>query len=181
MQTDATLLANNSQHFWMLHLPAVCTPCCMLFGVVAQSLKPVKPLNQQLPTFLLFRDRRSVAQQRWIRLHSSSNNVGSTHAHYTWSAKSYRLIETFLHCTADPNIVRSCCTRLQTTANTDATTPNIIGPTLFDFLISLRLHDYDGHCPKAAYVSGADLGGGCKGCAPVLVTFYFYELTHFLD
>ena len=112
----------------------------------------VKPLNQQLPTFLSFRDRRSVAQQCWIRLHSSSNIVGSTHAHYTWSAKSYRLIETFLHCTADPNIVRSCCTRLQTTANTDATTPNIIGPTLFDFLISLRLHDYDGHCPKAAYV-----------------------------
>ena len=83
---------------------------------------------------------------------SSSNIVGSTHAHYTWSAKSYRLIETFLHCTADPNIVKSCCTRLETTANTDATTPNIIGPTLFDFLISLRLHDYDGHCPKAAYV-----------------------------
>ena len=136
MQTDATLLANNSQHFWMLHLPAVCTPCCMLLGVVAQSLKPVKPLNQQLPTFLSFRDRRSVAQQCWIRLHSSSNIVGSKHAHYTWSAKSYRLIETFLHCTADPNIIRSCCTRLQTTANTDATTPNIIGPTLFGFLIS---------------------------------------------
>ena len=166
MQTDATLLANNSQQFWMLHVMAVCTPCCMLLGVVAQSLKPVKPLNQQLPTFLSFRDRRSVTQQCWIRLHSSSNIVGSKHAHYTWSAKSYRLIETFLHCTADPNIVRSCCTRLQTTANTDATTPNIIGPTLFDFLISLRLHDYDGHCPKAAYVSGADLGGGCKGCAP---------------
>ena len=152
MQTDATLLANNSQQFWMLHVMAVCTPCYMLLGVAAQCLKPVKPLNQQLPTFLSFRDRRSVAQQCWIHLHSSSNIVGSTHVYYTWSTKSYRLIETFLHCTADPNIVRSCCTRLQATANTDATTPNIIGPTLFDFLISLRLNDYDGHCPKAAYV-----------------------------
>ena len=91
MQTDATLLANNSQHFWMLHVPAVCTPCCMLLGVVAQSLKPVKPLNQQLPTFLSFRDRRSVAQQCWIRLHSSSNFVRATHAHYAWFTTTYGL------------------------------------------------------------------------------------------
>ena len=150
METDATLLANNFQHFWMLHVMAVCTPCCMLLGVVEQSLQPVKPLNQQLPTFLPFRHRRSVAQQRWIRLHflvnCTSNIAGATHAHYVSQ------VVTLPHCTADPNIVGSCCTRLQTTANTDATTPNIIGPTLFDFLISLRLHDYDGHCPKAAYV-----------------------------
>ena len=80
MQTDATLLANNSQHCWMLHVASVCTPCCMLLDllrVVAQSLKPVKLFSQQLPTFLLFRDRRSVAQQCWIRLHSSSNIVGA--------------------------------------------------------------------------------------------------------
>ena len=31
---------------------------------------------EQLPTFLLFRDRRSLAQQCWIRLHSSSNILG---------------------------------------------------------------------------------------------------------
>ena len=91
MQTDATLLANNSQQFWMLHVMAVCTPCYMLLGVAAQCLKPVKPLNQQLPTFLLCRDRRSVAQQRWIRLHSSSNIARATHAYYALSAKSYGL------------------------------------------------------------------------------------------
>ena len=44
----------------------------MLLRVVAQSLKAVKLFSQQLPTFLLFRDRRSVAQQCWIRVHSSS-------------------------------------------------------------------------------------------------------------
>ena len=37
--------------------------CWMLLRVVAQSLKPVKLFSQQLPTFLLFRDRRSVAEQ----------------------------------------------------------------------------------------------------------------------
>ena len=54
--------------------PVAC--CWMLLRVVAQSLKPVKLFSQQLPTFLLFRDRRSVAQQCWIRLHSSSNILG---------------------------------------------------------------------------------------------------------
>ena len=34
MQTEATLLANNSQNCWMLHLVSVCTPCCMLLHKV---------------------------------------------------------------------------------------------------------------------------------------------------
>ena len=76
------------QHCWMLHVASVCTPCCVLSGVVVQSLKPVKLLSQQLPTFLLFRDRRSVAQQCWIRLHRSSNIFAAKHAHYTWSLRS---------------------------------------------------------------------------------------------
>ena len=60
MQTDATLLANNSQHCWMLHVAPICTPYCMLLRVVGsrvQSLKPVKLLatckwTQQPPTML---------------------------------------------------------------------------------------------------------------------------------
>ena len=69
--------------------PVAC--CCVLLGVVAHSLKPVKLLSRQLRTFLLFRDRRSIAQQCWIRLHSSSNIVGATHAHYAWFTKTYGL------------------------------------------------------------------------------------------
>ena len=69
--------------------PVAC--CWMLLRVVAQSLKPVKLFSQQLPTFLLFRDRRSVEQQCWIRLHSSSNIVGATQAHYAWITKTYGL------------------------------------------------------------------------------------------
>ena len=85
VQTDATLLhvASRFAH------PVAC--CCMLLRVVAQSLKPVKLFSQQLPAFLLFRDRRSVAQQCWIRLHSSSNTVGATHAHYAWFTETYGL------------------------------------------------------------------------------------------
>ena len=56
MQTDAT--------FWPT-TPNIVE--CMLLRVVAQSLKPVKLFSQLLPTFLLFCDRRSVAQQCWTR------------------------------------------------------------------------------------------------------------------
>ena len=55
-------LISPTPHCWMLHVASVCTSCCMLLGVVAQTLKPVKRLNQQLPTFLLFRDGGSIAQ-----------------------------------------------------------------------------------------------------------------------
>ena len=103
--------------------PVAC--CWMLSRVVAQSLKPVKLFSQQLSTFLLFRDRRSVAQQCWIRLHSSSNIVGAAHAHYAWL------------CTAGSNIVGSCCIRLQTTPNMHATTPNIVGAALLGVVASV--------------------------------------------
>ena len=121
LQTDATLLANNSQHCWMLHVASVCTPgpvaCCwMLLRVIAQSLKPVKPFSQQLPTFLLFRDRRSFAQQCWIHLHSSSNIVGATHAHYTWLPKIYGLYPSHdaLQVPTLLGVVASVCTPLPT-------------------------------------------------------------------
>ena len=100
----------------MLHVASVCTPCCMLLRVVAQSLKPVKLFSQQLPTFLLFRDHRRVAQQCWIRLHSSSNIVGATHAHYAWITKTYGLYSSH-DALQVPNllgVVASVCTPLPT-------------------------------------------------------------------
>ena len=119
----------RTQYCRMLHVAAVCTPCCVLLDVVAQSLKPVKLFSQQLPTFLLLRDRRSVAQQCWIRLHSSSNIVGVTHAHYAWFTKTCVLypshdtlqVPTLLGvvtsvCTPLPTLTQqcwSCCVRLQ--------------------------------------------------------------------
>ena len=56
--------------------------CWHLFVLVAHSLKPVKLLTQQVPTFLLFCDRQSVAQH----LHGTETmlaNVGlvKTSAH----------------------------------------------------------------------------------------------------
>ena len=115
---------------YMLRPFAHLVACCwMSLRVVAQSLKPVKLFSQQLPTFLLLRDRRSVAQQCWIRLHSSSNIVGATHAHYAWFTKTCVLypshdalqVPTLLGvvtsvCTPLPTLTQqcwSCCVRLQ--------------------------------------------------------------------
>ena len=79
-------------------------------------LKSVKLFSQQLPTFLLFRDRPSVAQQCWIRLHSSSNIVGATHAHYAWFTKTYGLYPSHdaLQVPTLLGVVASVCTPLPT-------------------------------------------------------------------
>ena len=116
VQTDATLLTNNSQHRWMLHVTSVCTLCCMLLRVVAQSLNLAKLFSQQLPTLLLFRDRRSVAQQCWIRLHSSSSIVGVMHVHYAWFTKTYGLYPSHdaLQVPTLLGVVASVCTPLPT-------------------------------------------------------------------
>ena len=71
----------------LLHLLAC---CCTEF---ARNWSNV----QQLPTFLLFLDHRSVAQQCYIRLHSPSNVVGSTHAQYicpSWRKQRINMLKT---------------------------------------------------------------------------------------
>ena len=105
MQTDATLLDVTR-----------CVRLHTMLHVVARSLKPVKLFSQQLPTFLLFRDRRSVAQQCWIRLHSSSNIVGAAHAHYAWITKTYGLYPSHdvLQVPKLLGVVASVCTPLPT-------------------------------------------------------------------
>ena len=71
---------------------------------------------QQLPTFLLFRDRRSLTQQCWIRLHSSSNIFGAKHAHSAWFTKTYGLYPSHdaLQVPTLLGVVASVCTPLPT-------------------------------------------------------------------
>ena len=76
------IVGQKLPHCWMLHAASVCTP--VLLEVVTQSLKKGQ-------TFVLLRDRQSVAQQCYFRLYSSSNIVRATHANYTWSLKPYGL------------------------------------------------------------------------------------------
>ena len=101
----------------MFHVASICTPfafCCVLLRVVAQSLKPVKLLNKQFQTFLLFCDRRSVAQQCWIRLHSSSNIHART-LHMVYKSLMGCILPT-MHCS--PTLLAM------------HTTANVVGSTL---------------------------------------------------
>ena len=94
-----------------LHTVLHVVACCWeLLGVVAQRLKPVRLFSQQLPTFLLFCDPRSAGQQCYIRLQSSTNIVGATHALYARLTKSMGCFRPTMHTT--PNIVGSFYVRL---------------------------------------------------------------------
>ena len=116
----------RTQHCWpttpniigcyMLRPFAHLVSCCwMLLRVVVQSLKPIKLFSLQLPTYLLFCDRRTVAQQCWIRLHNSSNIVGAAHAHCAWFTKTYGLYPSHdaLQVLTLLGVVASVCTPLR--------------------------------------------------------------------
>ena len=117
VQTDATSLANNSQLCWMLHVAYVCTPCCMLLDVVACCCAKFETVQTS-----------SYVQTDAI----TPNNVESCwpavlHPHPF--AHGFRLRangrNNSQHCCA--NNVGSCCVRVGSGVQTDATTPNNFG------------------------------------------------------
>ena len=140
-----------------------------LLHVVAQSLKPVKLLHWQLPTFLLFCECWGVVQQCWIHLHSSSNIVRDTHAHCTWSPKSYGLwpshnalqVPTLLGvvasvCTALPTLLAKQCWELLhsfTCSLTKASTVLDCKTTLLEFwfFLAMRWSSHDSNSLKRWY------------------------------
>ena len=96
---SAFRLRANGRNMVEQQLPTLLdVTCCVrlhillhVVGCCCTKFETVKLFSQQLLTFLLFRDRRSVAQQCWIRLHSFSNIVKAMNAHYAWITKTYGL------------------------------------------------------------------------------------------
>ena len=124
---------------WMLHVASVCTPCCMLLDVVAcrcakfetgQTFQPTTPTISFVP----WSPKRSARML---------DPFAQFFQHCWGHARSLRVVYkdlwvvSFPRCTAGPNIVGSCCIRLHTTANTHATTPNIVGATLLGVVASV--------------------------------------------
>ena len=114
VQTGATLLANNSQHCWMLHVASVCTTCCMLLDVVAcccakfetgQTFQPTTPNISFVP----WSPKRSATML---------DPFAQLFQHCWGHARSLHMVYkdlwvvSFPWCTAGPNIVGSCCVRL---------------------------------------------------------------------
>ena len=139
VQKDATMLAINSQHCWMLHVESVCTTCCMLLDVVAcccakfetgQTFQPTTPNISFVPWSL---KRSATMLDPFAQLFQ-----------HCWAhARSLRMVYkdlgavSFPRCTTGPKIAGSCCIRLHTAANTHATTLNIVGATMLGVVASV--------------------------------------------
>ena len=136
LQTGATLLDVT----WCVRLHIllhVVTCCCIMLGVVAQSLEPVKRWSKQLllPTFHLFRDHRSVAQHNGSICTARQTLLGPrTRIQYGLQSIMGCILPT-MHCTG--KIVGSCCIRLHNTANKGAITVKIVGPTMSGVVASV--------------------------------------------
>ena len=95
--------------------PVAC--CWMLFSACScAKFETSQTFQPTTPNISLFRDRRSKAQQCWIRLHSSSNIVGATHAYYAWFTTTYGLYPSHdaLQVPTLLGVVASVCTPLPT-------------------------------------------------------------------
>ena len=139
VQMDAILLANNSQHCWMLHVASVCTPCCMLLDVVACYWAKFETGHTFQPT------TPNISFVPWSSKRSATmlDPFAQLFQHCWGHARSLRMVYkdlgavSFPRCTAGPKIVGSCCIRLQTTANTHTTIPNIVGATMLGVVTSV--------------------------------------------
>ena len=109
----------------------VCTPWCTLLVVVAQSLKLVSGQTFEPTTSNISFVPRSPKRSATIL-----EPFAQLFQHCWGRARALRMVYkdlwvvSFPRCTAGPNIVGSCCIRLHTTANTNATTSNIVGQTM---------------------------------------------------
>ena len=112
--------------------------CWMLLRVAAQSLKRFKLFSQQLPTFPLFRDRRTKHSATMLDSFAQLFQHCWGHARSKCMVYKDFWVVSFPRCTAGPNINGSCCIRLHTTANTHTTTSNIAAPTMLGVVPSVR-------------------------------------------
>ena len=102
--------------YYMLRPFAHSVACCDVVACCCAKFETGQTFQPTTPNIFLFHDRRSVAQQCWIRLHSSSNIVGAAHAHYAWFTKTYGLYPSHdaLQVATLLGVVASVCTPLPT-------------------------------------------------------------------
>ena len=114
-------------------------PSCMLLGVVAQSLKPVKLSQPTTPniSFVPWPPKRSaIMLDPFAQLFQPCWG----HARAVHMICKGLWVVSFPRCTAGSKIVGSCCIRLHSTANTHATTPNIVGATMLGVVASVCVY-----------------------------------------
>ena len=132
LQTEATFIVGCYKLQPFAH-PVAC--CFALLGFAAQSMKR--------SNFWVNNSQHFFCS---VIVEASRNNVGSVcTALLTFLGpralitKGFQRLMAVSHprCNAGPNIVGICCIRLHTTANTDATTSNIVGPVMLKVVTSV--------------------------------------------
>ena len=114
VQTDATLLTNNSQHCWMLHVASACTPCCMLLDVVACCCTKFETGQ----TFQTTTPNISFVPWSPKRRATMLDPFAQLFQHCWGYARSLRMVYkdlwvvSFPRCTTGPKIVETCCISL---------------------------------------------------------------------
>ena len=125
----------------MLDVASVCTPCCMLMDVIGccgQTGQTFQPTTPNI-SFVPWSPKRSATML---------DPFAQLFQHCWGHARSLRMVYkdlwvvSFPRCTAGPKIVGSCCIRLHTTANTHATTPNIVGATMLGVVAPVGTQPY---------------------------------------
>ena len=134
VQTDATLLATNSQHCWMFHVASVCTPCCMLLRKVWNWSNFSANNSQHFFCSMIAKAKRTM-----LDLFAQLFQHCWGHARSLCMDYKDLWVVFFPQCTAGPKLVGSYCIRLHTTANMHATTPNIIGPTMLGVVVPIGM------------------------------------------
>ena len=131
-------MANNSQHYWMLPVTSLCIPCCRLLHVVGSCCARFETGQTfELTTPSFFFAPRSLK-------HSTTMLNPFAKLYYWGQACPLHMVYkvlwvvSFPQFSAGPNNVGSCCIRLRTIANTDATTPNVLGPTTLAVILSIN-------------------------------------------
>ena len=125
---DATLLANNSQHCWMLCVVSICTPCCMLLCIVRSCCAKFETSQTYEPTtpnisFVPWTPKRCA---KMLDLCARVLQHCWGHAYSLHTVSKAVWVVSFPGCNAGPNIVGSWCICLHTTASTYAMTSNIV-------------------------------------------------------
>ena len=107
----------------MLHLFVHLVACCCAKFETGQTFQPTTPNISFVP----WSPKRSATM-----LDPFVQHFPHCWGHARSLCMDYKdlWVVFFPRCTAGPNIVWSCCIRLHTTANTHATTPNIVGETM---------------------------------------------------
>ena len=133
MQTDTTLLDVTCcvRFHTLLHVVG----CCCARFETGQTFQPTTPDISFVP----WSPKRSATM---LDLFAQLFQHCWIHASSLCMVYKDLWVVSFPRCTAGPNIVGSCCIRLHTTANTHATTPNIVGATMLGVVASVCTQPY---------------------------------------